>query len=542
MRGTACLALFVQVAAAQVTYDRLLNAGKEPHNWLTYHGSYASQHHTTLNEITRENVGRLKLNWVWQGRSLEKFEPTSLVVDGVMYFTEPPNNVYAVDARTGRVFWSYRHVLPDVTYACCGKVNRGLAILDHTLYMTTIDAKLVALDARTGKRKWEKVIAEYKQGYSMTVAPLIVKDKVIIGPAGGELGIRGFLAAYDAKTGEQAWRFNTVPQPGEPGNETWGLESWKYGGGSVWLTGSYDPELNLVFWGIGNPGPDWNAAARPGDNLYSSSVIALDADTGKRKWHFQFTPNDAWDWDAVQTPVLTEVDVRGEKRKVILWANRNGFFYVLDRATGQFLHGKAFAKQTWAKGLDDSGRPIRNPDQVPSPQGTVIWPGVQGATNWYAPSYSPVTGLFYVTAWEDYWSTYYTYPQQYEQGKWYAGGSVKAPVPATNREEVNNKRSKSAGYGAVRALDPKTGNKVWDFAMSDVSDSGLLTTATNVLFSGNREGHFFALDAATGKLLWRRYLGGQVLSSPISYAIDGRQYITITSGAAMFTFSLHDPE
>jgi alcohol dehydrogenase (cytochrome c) len=454
-----------------------------------------------------------------------------------MYLTEAPNTIFALDARTGRVFWRYQHDLPEVIYPCCGSVNRGLGILGNTLFMGTLDAKLIAVDAITGRKKWEAITVDYTKGYALTVAPLIVKDKVIVGPAGGELGIRGFIAAYESETGREAWRFNTVPQPGELGHDTWGKGSWKYGGGSIWVTGSYDPELNLTYWGVGNPGPDWNPKARPGDNLFTGSVVALDADTGRLKWHFQFTPNDEWDWDSVQVPVLVDMEWKGKPRKVMVWGNRNGFFYVLDRASGEFLLGKPFVKQTWATGLDDRGRPIKAANQSPSPEGTEVWPGVQGGTNWYAPSYSPRTGLFYLTAWEDYPGTYFTWDQDYEQGKWYTGGTVKAAVSPTRRED-RFLRPHEAGYATVRAIDPRTGDKVWDFRMTDMSESGLLTTAGDVLFSGSREGYFYALDAKTGKMLWKRYLGGAALASPITYRVDGRQYVSIAAGHSLFTFTL----
>jgi alcohol dehydrogenase (cytochrome c) len=529
--------LFAVAAVAQVSYERLRNAAKEPDNWLTYNGSYASTHHSALAQIRPDNAARLQLDWVFQTRSLEKFETTPLVVDGVMYLTEAPATVHAIDPRTGRVFWTHQHALPPVTYPCCGKVNRGLAILNGTVFMGTLDAKLIALDSVSGRKKWETAVTDYTKGYALTVAPLAVEDKVILGPAGGELGIVGFVAAYNAKTGAEIWRFNTVPQPGEPGNETWGNNSWQHGGGSIWVTGSYDPGLNLTYWGVGNPGPDWNPKARPGDNLYTSSVVALDAGTGRLRWHFQFTPNDEWDYDSVQVPVLVDMEWKGTPRKLMLWGNRNGFYYVLDRATGEFLLGKPFVKQTWAKGLDDLGRPVKAAGAGPSAEGTEIWPGVQGGTNWYAPSFSPRTGLFYLTAWDDYHGTFFTWDQEYRQGRWYTGGAVKAAVPATRRE-AKFQRPHEAGYAAVRALDPRTGEKVWDYRMTDMSESGLLTTAGDVLFSGNREGYFFALDARTGNLLWKRYLGGAVMASPITYLVDGRQRVAIAAGQALFTFAL----
>jgi alcohol dehydrogenase (cytochrome c) len=506
-------------------------------DWPTYHGTPASLHYSTLDQVTRDNVKNLDLAWVFQARSLEKFETTPLVVDGVMYLTEPPNTVVALDPATGREFWIYEPRMPEVTYPCCGKVNRGAAYAGGRIFHVTHDARVIALDARTGRVQWETTIADYRKGYALTHAPLVVKDKVIVGTAGGELGIRAFVAALDVNTGKEIWRFKIIPEPGEPGHETWGGDSWKHGASSIWVTGSYDPELNLTYWGTGNPGPDWNPNARPGDNLYSDCVLALDPDTGKLRWHFQFTPHDQWDWDAVQTPVLADREWKGSPRKVLLWGNRNGFFYVLDRATGEFLLGEPYVKQDWAKRLDAKGRPILEPGRGPSKQGTKTFPGVQGGTNWYAPSYSPRTGLFYLTAWENYHSTYFAWDQEYEQGKWYSGGGVKAPVPPTRRDRIM-KRDTSDGYAAVRALDPATGRKVWDFPMGDMSESGLLTTATDVLFSGNREGHFFALDATNGKLLWNRYLGGQVIASPMTYSVNGQQQISIAAGSALFTFRL----
>jgi alcohol dehydrogenase (cytochrome c) len=503
--------------------------------WPTYHGSYSSTHHSALEHIHPGNVKDLELKWVWQAQSLEKFESTPLVVNGVMYFTEPSNNIIALDPATGREYWTYEHKLPEVTYPCCGKVNRGLALSGGILYMGTLDMKLLAIDAATGQKKWESTVGDYKQGYALAHAPLVVKDKVIVGTAGGELGIRGYIAAFSTETGKELWRFKTIPEPGEPGHETWENDAWKTGGASIWLTGSYDPELNLTYWGVGNPGPDWNPSVRPGDNLYSDSVVALDATTGKLKWHFQFTPHDEWDWDAVQTPVLMEGQWNGKQRKMMLWGNRNGFYYVLDRASGEFLHGVPFVKQTWAEKLDAKGRPIKIPGRGPSAQGTVTYPGVQGGTNWFAPSYSPKTGLFYLNAWEDYPGTYFSWDQKYETGKWYVGGGVKADLPPTRRFRLNRRDAK-AGYGAVRALKWDTGERVWEFKMTDVSEGGILTTAANLVFTGNREGYVLVLDARDGKLLWSKYLGGQAMTSPITYLVDGKQYVTLGMGHSLFTF------
>ena len=349
---------------AQVSFERLLNADEEPHNWLTYSGTYASTRYSLLDRITLANVGELELKWVFQAQSLEKFESTPLIVDGIMYLTEAPNTVVALDAATGRAFWDYRHNPSTASRPCCGRVNRGLAMLGNTLFMATIDAQLIAIDAINGQPVWRTEVADPGAGYAMTLAPLVVKDKVIVGVAGGEFGIRGFISAHDAETGEEAWKFYTIPGPGEPGHETWegDTDAWQHGGASVWLTGSYDPELDQTYWGIGNPGPDWNPAQRPGDNLYSDSVVALDPDTGELEWHFQFTPNDDYDYDAVQIPVLADIDVGSfSSGRQMLWANRNGFFYVLDRTTGEFIRGEPFTDINWASGLGESGRPIETP-------------------------------------------------------------------------------------------------------------------------------------------------------------------------------------
>ncbi|MDA0206010.1 MAG: PQQ-dependent dehydrogenase, methanol/ethanol family [Acidobacteria bacterium] len=516
--------LFAATLTAQVTSERLLNAAQEPGNWLTYSGTYQSQRYSPLDQITRENASKLKLSWVFQASSLQKFEATPLVVDGVMYLTQAPNDVVALDAKTGRKFWTYNHQLPETINVCCGAVNRGLAILGDQLFMGTVDGYLLALDATTGAVNWKTKVVEYKNGYSLTVAPLIVKGKVIVGTAGGEYGIRGFLDAYDAQTGEQAWRFYTIPGPGEPGHETWEGDSWMTGGGSAWVTGSYDPELNLVYWGIGNPAPDWNGDVRMGDNLYTDSAVALDADTGKLKWHFQFTPHDEWDWDSVQVPVLVDREFQGRMRKVILWGNRNGHFYVLDRATGEYLLGKAFVHQTWNDGLDEKGRPKTRQAAAPSIEGTKVYPGVQGGTNWYSPSYSPQTGLFYLSVWE-YASTYHKNDPIYAEGHRFLGS-------------LPRRVEGDPGYGAIRALDPETGEMEWEFRMVEVTNSGLLSTSTGVLFSGSNEGHFLALDARNGQEIWRTNLGGRAYASPITYTVDGEQQISIAAGNALFTFVL----
>jgi alcohol dehydrogenase (cytochrome c) len=521
----------------QVSFDRILNADKEPQNWLTYSGNVLGQRYSPLNQITPANVRNLELQWVFQARSLEKFEATPLVLDGVLYTVQPPNDVVALDAATGRTFWIYQYVPSPEARPCCGSVNRGLAVLGDTLFMGTIDARLIAIDAKNGKPIWSTQVAEPKAGYALTHAPLVVKDKVIVGVAGGEYGIRGFLAAYDAKTGKQAWRFNTIPAPGEAGHETWAGNSWEHGGGSIWVTGSYDPDLNLTYWGIGNPGPDWNGDSRKGNNLYTDSVVALDGDTGKLKWYFQFSPHDEFDYDSVQVPVLAEMEWQGQKRKVMYWANRNGFLYVLDRTNGQFLRGKPFAKVTWSTGLDDSGKPVRLPNSYSTSEGVLIYPGNQGATNWYSPSFSPHTGLFYIPTWENYSSVFSKANSEYVEGRNYTGGAPRSVIPGARPAAVLNRRD-DEGYGAIRAMDPKTGDKKWDFKMADVTDSGILSTASDLVFAGGREGYFFALDARTGALLWKATVGGQICAGPMTYSVGGRQYVAVNAGNSLFTFAL----
>ena len=542
MVRTTLVALSLAVAClsdvtAQVTFERLVAADQEPQNWLTYSGTNSGERHSRLEQVTPENVSELELEWVFQAQSLQVFETTPLVVDGILYLTEAPNTVGALDARTGRVFWIYEHVPSLESRPCCGRVNRGLAILGETLFMATIDAQLIAIDSVTGRPIWKTLVADPAIGYAMTLAPLVVKDKIVVGVAGGEYGIRGFIAAYYAESGDEAWRFHTIPGPGEPGHDTWPSDSdaWEHGGSATWLTGSYDSDLNLIYWGTGNPGPDFNPAQRLGDNLYSDSVVALDADSGELKWHFQFTPNDPYDYDSVQIPVLVDYPANdGSTLKLMLWANRNGFFYVLNRETGRFINGQPFVDVNWADGLDDNGRPV----QTPQPPGAVTYPGVSGGTNWYSPSYSPSTRLFYVPTWEGYGTVFTPAESVYQPGQNFGGGTVDlGEMPPLGRGPVNN-WTEAAGRGAVIAIDPSNGEERWRFEMTDVTTSGILTTSSNLLFSGGREGHFQALDAGSGALLWKRSLGGQIANGPITYAVDGRQYVAVAAGNGLFVFAL----
>ena len=511
-----------------VTYERLLGAAQEPANWLMYGGDYRSQHYSGLNQITAENVHRLRAKWIYQMHR-QKVETTPIVVDGIMYVTRPPSDVIALDAETGRALWTFEYRLPSKVYTCCGEVNRGLALLDSTLFITTLDAKLIAIDARSGRMLWKKEMADPALNYTATAAPLAIKDKVIAGIAGADAGVRGFLDAYDAKTGERAWRFWTVPVPGEPGSETWGGDSWRYGGASTWITGSYDPELNLIYWGTGNPGPDHNGDVRPGDNLYSCSLLALDLDTGKLRWYFQFTPHDTHDWDATQVPVLLDSTLSGRARKLVVVPSRNGFYYVLDRQTGEFLLAKPFVKQTWAKEIDRTGRPVLNPGQEPTLEGNdSIWPGVDGANNWMSPSYNPGTKLLYFNAREERRRYFKTDAPEFRPGESFFGGG--GGGGARFRPEES--------WGKLIAMTPETGAIRWEHRILAPPWAGVLSTAGNVVFSATPSGNFYALDARNGKDLWHFNGGGRVYASPITFLSRGKQLITIPIESVLIAFGL----
>jgi len=517
------LAFASLLPAQNVTYDRLVHALSEQQNWLTYWGDYSAIRHRDLNQINTSNVKNLRTDWIFQTGQTGEFQAVPLVVDGVMYFTAGNGYAFALDARSGRQLWMYKHAFPPGRKA--NGSNRGFAILGDRLFMVTPDANVVALEARTGKLLWQTEMAEFHNGqYTATLAPLVIKDKVIVGISGAEFGIRGFIDAYDAATGKRAWRFWTVPAQGEPGGETWLADSWKRGGGSTWMTGTYDPQLNTLYWGVGNPGPDMDGGTRKGDNLYTCALVALDPDTGKLKWHFQFTPHDTHDWDAAETPMLLDLKWKGRDRKLVVQANRNAFFYVLDRETGEFLMGKPFARQDWATELDAKGRPILRDHHEPMPEGARTCPGLAGATNWMAPSYNPATGLFYFTVREQC-DVYYTNPAVYIEGRSYEG-SVSRGV--TDEPE----------WGLLKALDPLTGETRWDFRYFHAPWAGTLSTAGGLIFAGDFDGYFMAFDAKTGKNLWRFNTGTEVHNSPITYMLNGRQYVTMPSGSAVLTFAL----
>ena len=510
--------------ASEISTQDLLDGLKNPERWLTYSGDYSGRRHSPLEQLTRENVAGLKPAWIFQTGLTANLEATPLVIDGFIYFTGPYNHGWALDARTGREVWHRVENLPSTLSLCCGWVNRGFAVFQERLYVARLDATLLAMDMKTGEPIGGIVLDDHELGYSATSAPLVVKDKVVVGIAGSINGTRGFIDAYDVNTGRLAWRFWTVPEPGEPGGDTWSGDSWKQGGASPWLTGTYDPELNLIYWGTGNPAPMFYGDEREGDNLYSNSIVALDADTGELEWYYQFTPHDTRDWDSAQIPVLADLPFDGSERKLLLTANRNGFFYVLDRTNGELLLAKPFVNTTWAKEIGDDGRPVELPDARPTEQGTLICPDVEGATNWMSPSFSPDTGLFYVTAREGC-ATYFSWKESFAPGQPYFGGGTT--------------RSRTAVSGMLRAIDPATARVEWEFPYAAPSTAGTLSTAGGLVFGGG-DGNLIAFDALTGEDLWHFQTGGPITAAPITYLLDGKQYVAVASRGALIAFSLPD--
>ncbi len=506
---------------SQVTPDCLVNSAKEPQNWLTYSGDYSGKRFSALDQISKSNVGSMVPKWVYQTAATGKLETTPLVVDGIMYATAQDNRAFALDARSGRPIWIFQHQLPSDIRPCCGRVNRGMATLGDKVYFATLDAHVIALDAKTGNVIWDIVAADYRTGHSFTVAPLAVKNLIVVGVSGGEYGVRGFIDAYDAETGTRKWRFYTVPGPGEPGHDTWEGDSWKVGGAPAWNTGTYDPASNQIFWPTGNPAPSNRGAGRAGDNLYSNSLLALDAGTGKLNWYFQYTKHDEHDWDATQVPIM--IDAGG--KHLIAQANRNGFFYVLDRETGKLVSSSAYGKQTWSGSKDSEGRPLTRKEASPTLEGHTVCPGALGTTNYMPPTYDPQTGLFYVTA-RDQCDIFSTAPQPYEAGHAFYGSAY---FPSEEAEPY---------FGFLKALDPVTGEIKMKFQHTSPTWSGVLSTAGGLVFSGDAEGNFIAFDASSLKPLWHFQMGGAVYAAPIAFAIDGKEYVAIAAGSAIYTFGL----
>ncbi len=508
--------------------DAYREAAIEPYvDWPSYHGSYSGNRHSPLDQIDRDNIGRLAMQWFYPIPDMPMIEGTPVVIAGVMYVTAV-NQVYALDAATGREIWRYAQPRTEGLVGDPGiGLNRGVAVHGDLVFSVTDHAHVIALDRFTGELVWDTEMDDYREHYGAVVAPLVVGDLVVAGISAGDTGLRGFLDAYHAETGERAWRFWTIPAPGEPGSETWGdPEVLRRGCGATWLTGSYDAELDLLYWATGNPCPDMNGDRRPGDNLYTNSVVALRPRTGEMVWYFQFTPHDTHDWDAQEPLLLIDEEFRGQPRKLLIQGNRNGFFYVLDRTNGQFLLGEPFVNQTWAEGLDDSGRPIVLPESVPTEEGTVTCPAIYGATNWWSSSYHPGTGLFYMMALESC-NTYTKTDEEWQRGRNWMGGTTWLPDGAPNQK-------------FIRALDIQTGRTVWSYAQSGEARtfSGVLSTDGDVVFFGENSGAFAALDARSGEPIWHVPINQEWRASPMTYMVGGRQYVAIASRLGFWAFAL----
>jgi alcohol dehydrogenase (cytochrome c) len=495
-------------------------------DWPSYNGDYTGRRFSSLTQITPQNVRHLQAQWVFHSRNAGILEVTPVVVNGIMYVTAS-NDAYALNAQTGQVLWHYsRPVSQGLIDDASGHISRGVALLGTRLYMETDNAHLLCLDARSGNLIWDVAYADWNKNYGATSAPLIVKDKILVGTSGGDDGVRGFVAAFDSISGKLAWRLWTIPGPGEFGSSSWPGDSYLHGGGTAWMPGTYDPELNTLYWGTSNAAPDYDDSVRPGDDLYTASLLAIDPDTGKLKWYFQFTPHDLYDYDGVETPVLVDMQYQGKPRKLLIEANRNGFIYLLDRTNGKFLSATPFAKKiNWATGVDANGRPMVT-DLKPTPDGTLICPGVEGATNWFSPSYSEATHLFYFLAFEGC-SVYFVKPAPFEEGReYYSTGTKHDPNHKTER--------------ILLAFDPQTKTFVWRYPQAGDSHSwgGVMTTATSLVFFANDADSFEAADAKTGKSLWHFNTGQTLHASPMSYAVRGRQYVAIASGSDLFSFAL----
>jgi len=512
-------------ADLNVSFQRLRNASYEPQNWLTYWGNYEGRHFSMLDAITPGNVSALRSQWTFQygGGGIEA---TPLVVDGLMFVTGPLNNATALDARTGRVVWQYRRRLPEgVRKGCMVMTNRGFGILGDRLYMATLDTHLVALDTKTGNMIWDVPVDDYEKGLSITHAPLVIEGKVIVGVTLGECPGTGFVDAYDATTGKKLWRFWSIPQKGDPARATWAGNSADFGGAPTWMTGTYDVETDTLFWTTGNPLPTYDGYVREGDNLYSCSVLALNPVNGKLKWYFQFTPHDTHDWDSNETPVLIDARFQGEFRKLLIQANRNGFCYVLDRLTGKFLLGTSYGNQTWAVGMDATGRPIVNPNTDPSPRGNYVCSDAFGNTNWASPSYDAQTGLLYVAV-REACATYRSDTRDPRLGEPYYSGDLTIDP-------------KDGTPGAIRAIDPLTGEIHWNYELQTGSPgAGVLGTAGGVVFAASDDGYLIALESRSGRELWHYQTGAKIQNSPISYSVDGQQRIAISTSFSLMTFGL----
>ncbi len=518
--GLVCLGMLLSAAGAfgqSTTAAAPQSLPSVSEQWTTYNGDPSGRRFSALTQINAANVKSLSLAWAYPTKGVA-IKGTPLVVDGVMYFTVP-DKTWAIDAETGLKLWEFDRPSQGNKIS-----NRGVAYLNGKVFFGTPDAHMIALDAKTGKQIWDITVADSKAyGYYIATAPLAVRDKIVFGTSGDVADVPHAMEAVDAETGKVIWKLNTIPRPGEPGSETWpSADAMAHGGGPIWLTGTYDPALNLMYWGTGNPHPVLAGNVRKGANLYTCSILALDPDTGKIKWYYQPSPHDTHDWDAVETNVLFDAIFAGKQRKLLAHASRNGYFFVLDRATGEHLITSQFTPTDWAKGLDAKGQPISDPEKEAQPGGVLVHAVVDGATNWWAPSYSPQTGLFYVNAQEG-WSFWYSALDKEGKPEDHQGGS------AVSLHENS----------VLVAMDPQTGKPRWqrDAGAGRLS-AGILTTAGHLLFTGDAEGNLLALDPADGKTLWHTRTGANVSSGPMTYLLHGRQYLSIATGDTMYTFAL----
>jgi len=498
-------------------------------DWPSYNGQTSGSRYSPLAEITTSNVSRTVPKWIFSLPNTSRLQVTPVVLQGVMYVTSA-NECYALDAGAGREIWHYqRPRTKGLVGNAAGGVNRGVGVAGDRVFMVTDHAHLIALNRFTGALLWETEMADWHQNYNATGAPLVVGNLVVTGTSGGDEGVRGFVAAFDQVTGTEVWRFWTVPRPGEPKAETWQGKGIEHPGAATWLTGTYDPGLDTVYWPTGNPSPDLIGDDRGGDNLYSDSIVALDARTGKLKWHFQFTPHDVWDYDAQETPALIDATWQNRPRKLLVQANRNGFFYVLDRTDGAFLLGKQYARNvTWAGGLTPQGRPMIVPNMEPSLEGKRVCPSLEGSSNWYATSFNPTTGLYYVQT-NDKCGVFTRTPMEWQAGKGFMGGSFKqAPDEPAQR--------------ILRAIDIQTGRIVWELPETGAVDSwgGTLSTAGGLVIFGEDSGALMAADAANGKPLWSFQTSQLWKASPMTYMFDNKQYVAVAAGSNIIAFGLAD--
>ena len=500
----------------------LLAGAADPEKWLLYGGDYANYRHSPIADITPDNVADLQVVWAFPTGTTEQFEVSPTIYDGIMYVTTSFNRLFALNAETGEIYWRYDHPLPDRQdmKLCCGTVNRGAAISGDLVMMATLDAKMVAFHRLTGEKQWEVTLAEHDAGFSATSVPMIVKDMAVIGIAGGEFGVRGFFDAYDVATGELRWRHYTVPIEGEPGVETWAGDSWKTGGAPAWTSGAYDPQADVLYWTTGNPAPDWNGDLRAGDNLYSNSLLAVNPDTGERLWHFQFTPHDVWDYDGNTQLFLVDVERDGKTIPAIVQANRNGFYYILDRATGAFIDASIYVEElNWAT-LDENGRPVVDPRAYPTeePDFRVCPSNLGGMNGAWTGALNPDLGLAYIPVVESC-QHYQKGITAFVKGQPFMGGT---PIPIDVEE--------GKAHGHLSAIDVNTGEVRWRYMDKDPMMGGVLSLASGVVFTGNQEGFALALDAASGELLWQFRMGSGMRSQPVAYRAGGKTYLAIGSG------------